>query len=163
NIGRSNASDWFPLEGASVPSGQVAFLLIHNLAIHRYLVLAQADSNQTTTWAGNFAPDTPNSVSTSALYSSCTHCAPRLLDRPTAIALPAFEATGVAQFYDPLMGYQPDALSTDAAIMLDLAPPASLTWDELTTLNTATSPDGFSSDVGLHSFNAEGDDMVAHR
>jgi hypothetical protein len=147
--------DWVPHPTAP---GRAAFLVIHSLAESKYLEIAQDEEDAARTWSSLIYPDN----STNGLSLSCLQCAPRLLDGPPTIALTGLFAGGT-RMVEQQGDYVPMSISTACTAQLALANPCSLTWDELTTLNTADGPDGLSIDFALRSFTQAGPQMISHR
>ena len=155
--------DWYPAQPSVDLTTEIAYLLVHHLTAHRYVVFAQSGTPATTTWAGGlgFDDDVQVVVTNDFLDSSCMDCAPSFAAQPTTLSLSALQTTGTVSAFDSGVYYDV-RVETKTTANLELASPCTLTWDDLAVLATATGPNEFASDIGLRSFAPEGDEMVAH-
>ena len=156
----ASGGDWTPPRDGV--SGNSSVLVLYGLANNDRVNLLQQDGQPGTTWAGEIEPDN----STATLTGSCTACAPDLSAKPATIGIDGFTSSGVVSVfmgYAGKWGMMVDVTAhTTVTASLTAASACTLTWNELSVVNSATGPDELSGDLGLGDFKDAGDEMVWH-
>jgi hypothetical protein len=160
-IRTAQPDEWAPAQTADYVAGNTATLLIHAHAADRYLVYAQVAGDPTRTWGGGFGTDGSGGLSTNILVGSCVGCVPSLAARPATLGLSAATTIGT----EPVIVASANVgvpVSTKATAALAVAPPCTLTWEDLAALATAVAPNEFAADIHLNTYAVAGDEMLAH-
>jgi hypothetical protein len=156
----SSSGDWMPPQ--PTVTGQSASLVLHALSSHQHVALVQAEADRSGVAASSIDDDNTFVL----LDSTCEGCAPDLWSRPSAIVLADLVTRGSVSLFQGVVnqgGSQVDVpVETDVTANLTVASPCSLTFDEVAVVDTLTSANAATADLGLTDFVAAGNERVWH-
>jgi hypothetical protein len=154
----ASTGDWAPPKSAI--SGNLASLVLRSVATKSHVVLAQLDSEATTT-AATLVGEERQFVT---LNSSCAGCMADLATKPVKIDLTDLTTTGTVSSFQGYAGkdgkYVDVTVHTTVSASLTQVPACELHFEDLVAANVITGPN--ESEAGLEDAIDTGDELVWH-